>query len=254
MNELITRCSNIILIILGITLILLSLASIIYVTVDGLTTYRTDWTQIENFETFLGLFTPFKELYSATFVVLATYYALNQYVANMGANRTLIRQLEVQISDLNSRVTSEGITFTMDQCKYFLNEIQHSIRKLYRELDGNLDIQEVEWKINDFTEEDLHMQNEGWNEDFDQIEQELRDNVILTLSKLETFSIYFIHGNAHIDLGFEAIGKDYCKQVEYLYPLVSIWRSRSRQEKDNFYNGIVELYGTWKEELKKRKE
>ena len=234
---------------LGITLFFLSLISLGYLIFESFDKYTLNFCKVEYFVTFIGLFSKFSGLYSATFVVVATYYALNQYIENLKSNNTSITQLQTQIQDINGRIESEKISLTMTQCKYFYDEIQNNIKEMYRSLDGILIINHLDWEINDFTEEDLFLQDRNWNNKFDQIPNNIRDKIILSISKLEIFSIYFIYGNADTKLGFNTVGKDFCKQVQNLYPLISIWRSRARHHDENFYNRTIELYRLWDNKL-----
>jgi len=249
MTDKFTICAKKIIKITGIILFVISCLSIIYIACDSFIHYTFNLKKSEYFLNFIGLFSKYQGLYSATFIVIATYYALNQYIENFKSNNTAITQLQTQLKDINDRIEKEKIELTMVQCKYFYDEIQSTIKDMYRSIEGTLKIDHITWIINDFTEEDLFQQDQNWHKQFDSIPNDIRDKIILSMGKLEMFSIYFMHGNADLEIGFNTVGKDFCRQILNVYPLISIWRSRARQYDENFYNKTTELYKKWNDKL-----
>ena len=237
--------------IIGIILFVISFSSIFYIVYESVTHYTFNLKEPEYFLNFIRLFTKYQGVYSATFIVIATYYALNQYIENFKSNNTAIIQFQTQLKDIDDRIEKEKIELTMNQCKYFYDDIQSTIKAMYRSFDGILQIDHIAWTINDFTEEDLHRQDQKWHQQFDSIPDEIRDKIVLSMSKLEMFSTYFMDGNADLEIGFKTVGKAFCRQVLYIYPLISIWRSKKRVYDDNFYNKTIELYIKWSNQIEK---
>ena len=249
MEDKFTRYAKKIIRIIAVLLFIISCISFVYVIYDGIIQYSFSIKTPEYFVNFIGLFSKYEGLYSATFVAIATYYVLNQYIENFKSNNTAIKQLQSQLQEINDRIEKEKVELTMVQCKYFYEEVQSSVKEMYRSIEETLKIDHISWEINDFTEEDLFKQDPYWHNKFDLIPNNLRDKIILSMSKLEIFSIYFMHGNADLDIGFNTVGKDFCRQIINIYPLISIWRSRARPYNENFYNKTTELFKKWNGKL-----
>jgi len=221
---------------------------LVFIIID-LGDYTFSISKSEYFVNFIGLFTKYSVLYSSTFIIAATYYAINQLIESKNSNTTALKQANISIKDIESKIERETSNKVVEECRYFYDKIQPSIKDLYIKLSkSNLIFGGFSWEINDFTEEDIHSQDPKWMPLFDLLQksdQILYSEIILAINKLEVFSISFVDGIADLEKGYKAVGYAYCRQVENIYPLVSVWRSRARDYDKNFYNKTIELYNEW---------
>lgn len=198
---------------------------------------------------FINLFTKYSGLYSATFIVSASYYAIYQLIELKISNNNLMLQTKLTSDDILTRNKRESTNKTVEECKFFYDNIQPKIKELYQDLHNiGFQFSHIKWEINDFTEEDVFLQDRDWHKRFDKLSETNKDiysEIILTINKIEAFAISFIDGLADKDVGINALGNAYIRQIENIYPFIAIWRSRSRRNEDNFYNKTVELYRLW---------
>ncbi|MDP3001751.1 MAG: hypothetical protein Q8N38_01290 [Bacteroidales bacterium] len=149
-----------------------------------------------------------------------------------------------------NRIKRESVNKTVEECKFFYNDIQPKIKELYQELNKiGLVFSHIKWEIGDFTEENLFEQDKNWYKTFDSLlpaHEDIYSDIILTINKIEAFAISFTDGIADKEVGMISIGNAYRKQIENIYPFIAIWRSRERKDEDNFYNKTIELYRIWK--------
>lgn len=77
------------------------------------------------------------------------------------------------------------------------------------------------------------------------------------LNSLESVAAMFTSGVADSEIGFRIIGRSFCKQVQYRYDVISMFRPGEDPDHDSYQN-IVDLYNVWSsrftvEELAKSK-
>jgi hypothetical protein len=203
---------------------------------------------------FINLFKKFAGLYSATFLVSASYYAIYQLIELKVSNNSLVFQTNITSQDIINRMKRESINKTVEECKFFYNDIQPKIRDLYQDFNKVGFIYTLnKWEINDFTWEELNSQDKVWREKIESLSSTHRvifSDIILTLNKIEAFATSFTQGIADKDVGMKAIGYLYQTQIEEIYPLIAIVRSKKIDVQDMFYNNLVELYRLWKRDQK----
>jgi hypothetical protein len=192
------------------------------------------------FLNFINLFEKYAGLYSATFIVSASYYAIVQLIELKVSNNNLIKQTNLTSQDIINRKQRESIDKTVEECKFFYDDIQPKIRDLFQ------DFNEVEfifainkWEINDFTWEELNSQDKDLGKKIENLSLTHRvifSDIILTLNKIEAFAISFTQGIADKGVGMKAIGYLYQTQIEDIYPLIAFFRSEKMDVQDRFYN------------------
>jgi hypothetical protein len=111
-------------------------------------------------------------------------------------------------------------------------------------------IKDVDIKIGEFNQEYL-IKNLGESK-FKEIRIERLKFLTLQLNainSLEAFSTYFIRGIADEQIAYSSVGRNFCFSVEnYFFEIADC-----RNENDNSFQNIIELYKLWRARLDKEK-
>ena len=206
------------------------------------------------FLNFINLFEKYAGLYSATVIVSASYYAIYQLIELKVSNDTLMSQTKSTSDDIINRKQRESIDKTVEECKFFYDNIQPKIRDLFQLFSKVGFILTInKWEINDFTWQELNLQDKDLREKIGSLlshQPHISSELILTLNKIEAFAISFTQGIADTEVGMKTIGHLFQTQIEEIYPLIAFLRSQTENEQDKFYNNLIELYRLWKRDQK----
>jgi len=197
----------------------------------------------------LLLFENYTGLYSATFILLASYYTLSRYILNIASNERGILRLETQLVEIQERKEKETIESTLVECKYFYTEIIQAAQDLYVASPKLGKMINKRWETWDFTIAELIKVDSTFLPTYDKLDETVKALVLTLIAKIEFTSIAFLSGTADEDIGFRAIGKEYCAQVEAIYSLIAMHRDSNKSNFENYFSRTVVLYNKWRKQL-----
>lgn len=203
--------------------IILSIVSIIYSFIGISHSYFC--LNKDCFDTLIKSLTEYQMVYIALLGLITLYFGFFQ--------------IEILIRQNEKKRTIE----TLNQVSNFYIEVQNNIKEFYLSIEKEeYNFFKKEFKINDFTDQDLAEQDVNWCNKYSNFENILlnKNRVTLMLARIESFSNYVLYGNIDMDLFRELLGKEYKRQIEILYPFISTYRNREKSDK--YYSGIVSLY------------
>ena len=127
---------------------------------------------------------------------------------------------------------------------FFLNELQISFKEL---IETNIvSGMPLDWRfLHTLTNPILKEKYPTLFEKLQGIDRQTKNQILISLYKLEAFSALFIHGNLDRELGKKIIGNTFSKQIGFLLGIISYFREDSTTI---FGQNTIKLYNEWRTE------
>jgi len=181
-------------------------------------------------------------LYKFTFLVCAFWVTLRQLEISQSNYKCTLNQIKFTQDDIVEKRKKDITNDTLKQCNFYLQELQIAFKEL---IETNImSGMTLEWHhLSTLISPILKEKYPSSYEKFEKIERATKNQVLITLYKLEAFSSLFIHGNLDKQLANDIIGNTFTKQVGFLLGLISYFRQDTN---DKFGRNIIALYNEWK--------
>jgi hypothetical protein len=226
---------------LSIALGLLSLFFIVYSFI-ALLRPDTSISFIRSVNNIYEALSTYSELYKFTFIVCAFWVTLQQLNISQSNYDTTLQQVKFVQDDILDKRKKDIQTDTLKECSFFLNELQISFKEL---IDTNvLNGMPLDWgHLKFLTNSELNANYPKLHAKMNAIDRPTKNQVLITLYKLEAFSSLFNHGNLDKELAKEIIGYTYSKQIGFLLGIISYFRE---DIKTIFGQNIIKLFKEWR--------
>lgn len=147
-------------------------------------------------------------LYNFTFIICAFWVTLRQLEISQNNYNTTSQQVKFIQNDILDKRKKDEKNETLKQCNYFLSEFQPLLKELSeRHLIGGTPLSWSNLRMLTNTSVKKHSPN--FHKRMGEVERASKNEIILTLHKLEAFSALFIYGNLDKDLAQNIIGHIY---------------------------------------------
>lgn len=186
-------------------------------------------------------------LYQFTLVVGAFWVTLRQLGISQSNLKNTLNQIQFAQKNIEEKRNKDITSETLKQCNVYLEEIQIAYKEL---IETNvLSGMALDWHLLVKPNSDsLKKHYPTAYEKFQQIDRSVKNQVLITLYKLEAFSILVIYGNLDKKLALEIFGYTFIKQTGFLIGLISYFRQENEHE---FGQRTLRLYSEWKNEINK---
>jgi len=223
--------------------IVLSLVSVFFIVFALFTTLRLDLSvgfsqTINNIYNTVSIYSG---LYKFTFIVCAFWATIRQLEISQGNYQNSISQIEFVQNDILEKREKDINSETLKQCNFYLQDLQITYKELIEtEVLSGLPL---DWTgLKQITSNSLKEKYPRLYERVNNIERQHKNQILITLYKLEAFSSLFIHGNLDKQLAKQLIGDTYLKQVGFLVGLIAYFREDTETV---FAKNILDLYFEW---------
>ncbi|MFD2921627.1 hypothetical protein ACFS6H_18050 [Terrimonas rubra] len=226
---------------LSITLATLSLFFVIY-SLTTLLWFDTSISFVKSVDNIYKAVATYSELYKFTFIVCAFWVTLRQLEISQSNYNTTLGQVKFVQEDILDKRKKDEKNETLSQCNFFLNDLQISFKELIEtEVVSGMPL---DWSLlKTLTNSSLKEKCPQLHEKMNAIERPKKNQILITLYKLEAFSSLFIHGNLDKKLGQDIIGYTYSKQVGFLLGLISYFREDTTTA---FGLNTIKLFYEWR--------
>lgn len=192
--------------------------------------------------------TGYSGLYTSTFIVLAFWATLRQLEISQSNYNTTLNQVKFIQGDIIDKRKKDITNDTLKQCNFFLNELQVSFKELIEEkITSGMPLK---WDaLQTLTKTSLEEKYPKRLEQMQELERPKKNQLLITLYRLEAFSALFIHGNdLDKQLAKDIIGHTFAMQVGFLLGFISFFR----EDTDSLFGqNTIELYYEWKADEEK---
>lgn len=226
---------------LKIISLILIIVSATYFIVSITEITKTEFSKL-SFASIYSFLSTHSGLYKFTFIVCAFWVTLQQLELSQNNYTKTLNQIKFTQDDIELKRKRETSTDTLKQCNFYLEEMQIAYKELIEThiMSG----MPIDWKfLKILTNESLKEKYINAHTKFDQVERSTKNEVLIVLYKLESFSSLFIHGNLDNNFAQEIIGYTYLKQVGFLLGLIAYFREDSNSK---FGKNIITLFNKWK--------
>jgi hypothetical protein len=231
---------------LSIGLGALSLFFIVY-SLTILLWYDSSTSLIDNADNIYKVLTTHSGLYKFTFIVCAFWATLRQLEISQRNYSITLNQIKFVQDDILDKRKRDMTNDTLMQCNFFLKELQVSFKDIF-ETDIVIGMP-LDWRLlQALTYASLKENYPILFERMQAIERPKKNQILITLYKLEAFSSLFIHGNLDKQLGKDIIGYTYSKQIGFLLGIISYFREDTMNV---FGQNTIKLYNEWRTEEEK---
>jgi len=187
-------------------------------------------------------------LYKFTLVVWAFWATIHRLQISQDNYQSSLNQMAFVQADIVNKQNKEINNETLKQCNYYLQELQVEYQKL---IESNIiSGMPIEWRrLSSLTSPSLNKKYPTIYKRINDTERKQKNQILITLYKLEAFSSLFIYGNLDSKLAKKIIGYTFSKQVGFLFGLISYFREDTNSV---FGKNTIKLYNEWKihEEIK----
>ena len=174
-------------------------------------------------------------VFTITIALLSTYFILFQMESIQATNNHTEKVLG---NETNNK--------TIEQSFYFYTKLQPEIKVTFSLVENSSAyLLNQKWNIDEFTDHSIAEQNLNWENEFKKLDSTLENKVTNILNQFESLSASILYGNVDKSMAFDLFGRPYLRQIQYLYPFISAYRSREKKSKEDNYSCIVELYNQW---------
>lgn len=181
-------------------------------------------------------------LYNFTFIICAFWVTLRQLEISQNNYNTTSQQVKFIQADILDKRRKDEKNETLKQCSYFLSEFQLLLRKITEQyLIGGTPIYWSSLAV--LTNASVKKSYPNFHKRMDEVDRVSKNEIIITLHKLEAFSTLFIYGNLDKELAQQIIGYTYVAQVEFLLGFISYFRENTETV---FGQNIIKLFNEWK--------
>lgn len=190
----------------------------------------------------------FNEIYKFTFVVCAFWATLRQLELSKSSYEKTLKQIQFVENDILDKRNKDIINETLNQCNLYFEVLQ----KDYKEIMESKKINSIplNWtNLQSITHESLRQNYSFITIQIDEIDRDIKNNILLILYKYEAFSTIFIHGNLDKELAKKIIGETFIRQVALLLGIVAYFRE---DDESVFGINIIKLYNEWYLELNQK--
>lgn len=223
--------------------IVLSLISVFFIAFSLFTTLRLDLSvnfsqTINNIYNAVSIYSG---LYKFTFIVCAFWATIRQLEISQGNYQNSISQIKFVQSDILEKRKKDINAETLKQCNFYLQELQIAYKDL---IETNvLSGLPLDWTgLHQITNDSMKEKYPTLYDRVNNIDRPYKNQILITLYKLEAFSSLFIHGNLDKQLAKQLIGDTYIKQVGFLLVLIAYFREDSQTV---FAKNTIKLYFEW---------
>ena len=186
-------------------------------------------------------FTSLNSIFTVTIALLSTYFILVQVENLTISNRRTSEILENELKNM-----------ALNQSKFFYTELQARVRETYILIDNRSKyLLSQKWDIIEFNDESVCEQNLKWEQEYENLQQSVKDRIIEILNQFESLAAIVLYGNIDKGLAFDLFGRPFIRQIETWYPFISGYRSRKKEIKEDNYNSIIKIYNEWSKEINK---
>jgi hypothetical protein len=185
----------------------------------------------------------YSEFHKFTFIVFAFSVALRQLEISQNNYNTTLEQVKFVQDDIIEKRKKEEKDETLKHCNFFMTEFQILYKELFEK--KIFDEMPIVWSnLDTFTSSSLEHRYPTLYQKINNFERPKKNEVLITLYKLEGFSTTFLHAKIDKSLGKDIIGFTYSNQIGLLMGLISFFRTDSE---DIFGHNTIKLYKEWKE-------
>ena len=180
-------------------------------------------------------------LYKFTFIVCAFWATLRQLEFSQNNYDNTLKQIKFVQDDIIDKRKRDITTDTLKQCNFYLQEIQISYKEL---IETNIvSGTPIDWRLlTSYTNACLKENYSDLHDRFDKIDRQTKNQLLIMLYKLETFSSLCIHGNLDMQLARSIIGNTFSNQVGFLLGPISYFRKDTTTV---FGQNCIKLYNEW---------
>ena len=187
-------------------------------------------------------------LYKFTLVVWAFWATIHRLQISQDNYETTLNQMEYVQTDIINKQNKEINNETLKQCNYYLQDLQVEYQKI---IESNLVTgMPLDWRLlTSLTNSSLIEKYPKIHNRLNETTRKQKNQILIALYKLESFSSLFIYGNLDSNLAKEIIGYTFSKQVGFLFGIISYFRDDTNSI---FGKNTIKLYNEWKihEEIK----